>query len=87
MTRWPQVPKAAGKASSERLPGWTFQRWDQDSAKMNLINLPMGESVVARKLSAQNGEHDCKNTASEPMSVETFARSWLAWAYVTRRLV
>ena len=57
-----QVPKASGKASSERLPGWSFQRWDHDSTRMNLINLPMGESVVARKLTVRSDDPDGKTT-------------------------
>ncbi|CAE7539367.1 unnamed protein product [Symbiodinium sp. CCMP2592] len=56
------VPKATGKNSSERLAGWTFKHWEQDSARMNLFNLPMTDSAVVKKLTVQTAEQEGAKT-------------------------
>lgn len=34
----------------QRICGWNFKHWESDSGKMNLINLPMLDSAVFKKL-------------------------------------
>ena len=45
-----QVPKASSGMMGQRICGWNFKHWEGDSARMNLINLPMMDSVVFKKL-------------------------------------
>ncbi|CAK9029468.1 unnamed protein product [Durusdinium trenchii] len=44
------VPKATNNSSGERLPGWNFKSAEHDASKMNLLNLPMSDSAVVKKL-------------------------------------
>lgn len=44
------VPKASSGMMGQRICGWNFKHWEGDSARMNLINLPMMDSVVFKKL-------------------------------------
>ena len=47
------MPKAStSKNEGERLVGWNFKHYASDSAKMNVINLPMAESAVHRKMTS-----------------------------------
>lgn len=64
----------------QRICGWNFKHWESDSARMNLINLPMIDSTVYKKLTdksakLQDAETD-KSKGSQkrsalPVDVET----------------
>eukprot|EP00435_Cladocopium_sp_Y103_P058223 s125_g20.t1 len=52
------VPKASSSTSGERLPGWTFKHHEQDGGRMNLINLPMAESLSMKKMTDEGKRKD-----------------------------
>ena len=52
-----QVPKSAGGMMGQRICGWNFKHWEGDSARMNLINLPMSESTIFKKLVDKNASN------------------------------
>ena len=46
-----KVPKASSSSGIKHC-GWNFTHWEQDSARMNIINMPLADSQVFKKMLA-----------------------------------
>ena len=88
---WIEVPKAEVTSAGERLLAWSFKHFEHDAGRMNLLNFPMAESSVAKKLANRESSGATSSgikqevgsapaTPAEPMSAsKTSGKRGIHW--------